>query len=153
MPGVFRDPSSGTYRYYSYNDYEERRRRDWDDRQQGRTPYGPPLPPRWEPALPSIGFGPPQPAPPPEPEPEVFDFEEFRARINAAYEPPDTAGILAVINGDQVPRTDNTWFDRLVESLPKSIGEKPAFDAVFENPQETTIDYRSALEVLEAASG
>jgi hypothetical protein len=31
MSGVFRDPASGDYRYYSYNDYEERRLRDWDD--------------------------------------------------------------------------------------------------------------------------
>jgi hypothetical protein len=129
MPGVFRDPSTGTYRYYSYNDYEERRHRDWDDQQQGRTPFGPP---RWEPAPPppSIGFGP-----------------------DPAYDPPDTSVILAVINADQMPPTDNTWFDRLVESLPKSVGEKPAFDALVENPQVTTVDYRTALEVLEAASG
>lgn len=66
---------------------------------------------------------------------------------------PDEAGILALINGDQVPPTDNAWFDRLVASLPNRVGEQPAFDALFENPQVTSVDYKTALELLEAARG
>ncbi len=58
-----------------------------------------------------------------------------------------------MVNGDQVVSTDNTWFDRLVASLPESGGQQPAFDALFENPQVTTVDYKSALEILEAAGG
>lgn len=80
MPGVFRDPATGTYRYYSYNDYEERRRRDWDDRYQGRTPFGPALPPVWSPPPPSIQFA-GVATPSAEPSPQAFDVEGFRADV------------------------------------------------------------------------
>lgn len=152
MPGVFRDPSNGTYRYYSYNPYEERRRREWDDRQQGRTPLGPPPRPAWSPPPPSIRFA-GVPTPSEEPSPQAFDFEAFRAAVNQWQDVPNEAGILALINGDQVPPADNTWFDKLVASLPNRVGEQPTFDALFEDPQVTTLDYKRAVEILEAARG
>jgi len=152
MPGVFRDPATGTYRYYSYNDYEERRRRDWDDRYQGRTPFGPARPPEWSPPAPSIRFA-GVATPSAEPSPQTFDVEGLRADVVQWQDAADSTGILVLINGDQVPPTDNTWFDRLVASLPNRVGEQPAFDALFENPQVTTVDYKTTLELLEAARG
>jgi len=150
MPGVFRDPTNGTYRYYSYNDYEERRRRDLDDQRQGRTPFGPRL--GWWPPPPSISFT-GVPTPSAEPSPQAFDFEGFRAAVNQWQDVPNEAGILALINGDQVSPADNTWFDKLVASLPNRVGEQPTFDALFEDPQVTTIDYERAVQILEAARG
>jgi hypothetical protein len=153
MPGVFADRSEGTYRYFSYNDYEERRRREWDDRQQGRTPFGPRLGAAWWPPPPSIRFA-GVPAPSAEPSPQEFDFDTFRAAVNESYDAPDDAGILAVINGDQIAPTDDTWFDRLLASLPNRVGERPAFDALVYDPQVTTIDYKRAVEtILQAGSG
>ncbi len=153
MPGVFRDRSTETFRFFSYNDYEERRRRDWDDRQQGRTPFGPRLPPASGPPPRFMRFA-GVPAPSAEPSPQAFDFEAFRAAVNQSYDAPDAAGILAVINGDEIPLTDNTWFDKLLASLPNRVGEQPAFDALVDDPQVTTIDYKRAVQtILGAASG
>jgi hypothetical protein len=65
VSGVFRDPNDGRYRYYSYNDYEERRLRDWDDH------YGYSRPRPWSDPH-AVGAAPPHPfvfAPSHEPDP------------------------------------------------------------------------------------
>lgn len=58
MPGVFQDPNDGRYRYYSYNDNEERRLRDWDDH------YGYSRPRPWsDPSSSAVPGAPPPPHP------------------------------------------------------------------------------------------
>jgi hypothetical protein len=69
MSGVFRAPGTDEYRYYGWNDYEERRLRDWDDR-YGYGSYQR-IQERPLPTSPTLTFAPiPAPAqPPPAPAP------------------------------------------------------------------------------------
>ena len=89
MSGVFRDPASGDYRYYSYNDYEERRLRDWDDRYgygSTRASSSLPAPFDWTPWKEEADPAPaPAPAPAPVPTPpDPQTAAELQALIDAA---------------------------------------------------------------------
>jgi hypothetical protein len=147
MPGVYRDVD-GTYRYFSINDYEDRRRRDMDDRRAGRTPFGPRTPPPLAPPPRGLSFA-PLPAPQVGADPVTFDFDEFARSVNAAYQPPDASGILAVLNGEDAP-DDHAWFDRLLQSLPERAGQNPAFDALITDSGTTVLTTQQVIAQINA---
>lgn len=151
MPGVYRDSATGEYRYFSYNDYEDRRRRELDDRRAGRTPFGPPLPPALTP--PAISW-----APPPQPTTYVpttpADVSTLLSQLNAQVQ-PDPGNFLAVLTEATaaVDAAKNAeLFNRLVGSLPPQPGVNPGFDRLVQDPNVSTVTIQQALDVLERAA-
>jgi hypothetical protein len=147
MPGVYRDRPSGEYIYYTYNQYEDRWRRQADDRAAGRNPF--PFRPAWHPSPPPTPLTPvvQGPAAP------TWDFEEFRARINAAHQTTNPQDVLAILTQETEPflidqPPDYRMLDQLIDSLPPSIGVKTGFDALFDFDDVSVLSMRQALEVL-----
>jgi hypothetical protein len=145
---VIRD-RSGEYTYYLIDEYEERRIRDYDDRYNGRDPFGPtrpgwqPSPPPWQPSPPPKVYTLQRPpvvkpveAGPVWSAPEHVD--ELIARLNAADPPPaapiDRSHALAILGLPEQADADQAGFDLLMQSLPARTGENAAFDALFDRP-------------------
>ncbi|GAA4424873.1 hypothetical protein ACFQV2_25515 [Actinokineospora soli] len=146
MPGVFRD-SEGNYTYQTYNDYEERRRRDLDDARWGNHPVPAPTP--------TTPFRPAPPTPP-APEPAVVFWQP---------EPdPATTQLLAAADAAKKAEADRLWNTLFpadtppATPIPTRVGDNPAFDAVFDSlsaPPAATpspVEIRAALELLRAAA-
>jgi hypothetical protein len=163
MPGVYRD-RDGNYRYQTFNDYEDRRRRDYDDRTAGRNPFGPQRPP-WQPPPPPGWVQPPPVVVVQSQPPQQWGVEEleemiagsnaartddFLASLSAARPPDSIDAILAVLIGQPVPNgeSDAAWFDRVVESLPARVGENPTFDGLFESPDTTILTAQDLVASL-----
>jgi hypothetical protein len=146
LSGVFRDPASGEYRYYGWNDYEERRLRDWDDH-YGYDSYRPyverpaPAPP------PPMQFAPiPEPAAEPvAPQPVstlklptqvVFDTGAMEVLspdfvpVVASWEGPTPQTAIAApaapFNFQELQRNWNA------SQPPAQVGQIPEFDAFFD---------------------
>lgn len=165
MPGVYRDKQTGEYRYFIINEYEDRRKRDYDDRYNHRNPFGPRRP-AWHPGPPPSPLVPQPSSPPPAADagsvhwqpaplpvghnaPPAFDFEAFRAGVNNAYKSSEASDVLAVLTGaGESAGPYQGAFDRLVESLPTRVGENREFDAVFDTPDVNVMTHQQALDIL-----
>ena len=134
MPGVYRD-SNGTYTYQTTNDYEDRRRRALDDARAGRTPFGP-RPPDTRPPITWNPF----PAP-------VADNPQLPPAPPA---PANASGLeILIAAAEAAQRVENdALFDRLVSVLPNKVGESPAFDRMFDNPNTPKVTAIGVIEQL-----
>lgn len=156
MPGLFRDPATETYRYYSYNDYEERRRRDWDDRygySGSQKRYDglmrkPPAPFQFAPMpQPTTEPSPPQPIPTLKtPEQVIFEAAGIQA---------PSPGIVPMVASWEGPTPQTATavpfdFEKFRQSWnaanpPAAVGELPEFDTTFFDrlvEQGQSLDYR-----------
>lgn len=129
MPGVYRD-EDGQYTYQSTNDFEDRRRRDLDDRAAGRGDLGPQSPD----ARPPLTWNPP---PGPAPAPAAVEQAQIPVVEQA---PANDPGLEILVAAEAIERAEqNAFFERLVGALPAQAGENPAFDRIFENPNTPAI--------------